>query len=596
MSSTRRFANYPKAREGPATPYVSGVEKNPVLRGWPLIVGSNLIIRSTTIANLFWSNAHFGKIKDIPGLDKLQYRYEPTVIPIAEENASTQVELGPELYIRMPDDLPGRYYTVADYHEAYKTGQVTPLQVAKALLPIIRRDLTPPGKYSSAWVSSDVHRILTDAKASTERYASGKFLSIVDGVPFGVKDDTDVEGYVSHWGMAYDPKLAFFRPAKKTSESVSHILKAGGIMIGKQTQHELGSDTTGCNPRWGSPINWYNKSYYTGGSSSGAGSALGAGLVPISIGTDAGGSCRLPPSFNGVYAIKTSHGRTETMTTSVCVTSPMATNVTDLIVAYRLISQPNFDDPSQSLFSRSIPTSPPVRKFIGIYPEWFQDATPEVVDLCEKAINYLTSKCGYEVVHISIPYIREGQVAHGASCLGEAAETARMRTPNPADRFSIVNHVNKVLLAVGAQTSMLDYCKFSQLRELHMEHLAFLFQEYPGLFIMTPAAPDAGYKISPSDEEYGFSDTNMTLRSMRYAWLANWTGCPAAVAPVGYVNPEVGEGKLSVSLMAMGEWGAEEQLLSWAREVETYLNEVYPGGRIKPQDWANVLDMAKKID
>lgn len=135
--------------------------------------------------------------------------------------------------------------------------------------------------------------------------------------------------------------------------------------------------------------------------------------------------------------------------------------------------------------------------------------------------------------------------------------------------------------------------KGGQLRGLLMEHLAFLFKKHPNLLIVTPTVPEAGWKIHPGDQAYGFSDGNATIRTMMYIWLANATGCPAVSAPVGYVDAEVGEGKLPVGLMAMGEWGAEEQLLAWAKDAETYLNTVREGGRFRSKDWADVVEIAK---
>ena len=134
--------------------------------------------------------------------------------------------------------------------------------------------------------------------------------------------------------------------------------------------------------------------------------------------------------------------------------------------------------------------------------------------------------------------------------------------------------------------------KYFSFNELLMEHLAFLWKKYPDMLIVTPTVPEAGWPIHPGDQAYGFSDGNVTIRNMMYIWLANSTGCPAVTAPVGYADAEQGEGKLPVGLMAMGEWGAEEQLLAWAKEAEAYVNEVYEGGRYRPQEWADVVKIA----
>lgn len=130
-----------------------------------------------------------------------------------------------------------------------------------------------------------------------------------------------------------------------------------------------------------------------------------------------------------------------------------------------------------------------------------------------------------------------------------------------------------------------------------VEHLAFLFAKHPGLLILTPTAPEAGWRIHPGDGAYGFSDGNVTIRNMMYVWLANSTGCPAVSCPVGYADPEPGSGsgKLPIGLMAMAEWGAEEQLLAWARETEDYLHGG-SGGRRRPEEWADVVKLAGEVE
>ncbi|RYP73682.1 hypothetical protein DL770_007733 [Monosporascus sp. CRB-9-2] len=594
MASAQRFAGYPPAREGPKTVYAYSEDKNPVMRGWPLVIAANLVTRSSGLAKLLWSNAKFGVANDIAGLDDYHSRLQPIVTPLLTDgSAPTKAEITEDLRERQPEDLAGRFYSAADYHELYKSGRLTPLQVAKALLP-----LTTQGKYKSAWAAMNEPLVLAAAKSSTERYANGEPLGILDGVPIGAKDDIDAEGYISHIGLAYDPSEPFFKPAKKTIWPLAQLEAAGALLIGKLAMHELGSDTSGCNPRRGTPVNWNNPSYYPGGSSSGGGSAICAGLVPIALGTDAGGSIRIPSAFCGIYGLKPTLHRTYTMNSSICVIGPMAATASDLTTAYRLMSAPNPEDPVQGVFAPSVPPSPTAKRIIGIYSAWFNQASPAVLEATKKAIAYFSEKLDYEVVEITIPYIEEGQYAHSAWALVEAIDHMRGRTADPSNCLSMVNHCNRLLLSIGASTSAVDMLRYGQLRELLMEHLAFLFKKHPGLLILTPTTPEAGWRIHPGDAAYGFSDGNVTMRMSMYIWLANSTGCPAASAPVGYADPEpgAGPGKLPVSLMAMGEWGAEEQLLAWAREAEGYLNDTCEGGRRRPEEWADVVALAGKAD
>ena len=524
---------------------------------------------------------------------------QPTVIPLADPSAPAAAPTFEEELLRPQDAArPGRWASFADYHALYKTGKVTPLQVVEALLPVIDRTRANPTEYSTAWLDIHTEEVLAAAKASTERWAAGTPLGVLDGVPFGVKADCEVKGYVNTMGMAVRQDYDYFsKPAAESIWPVRKLEEVGAIMVGKMNQHEIGMDTTGCNAATGTPTNWYNKAYYPGGSSSGAGSSLGAGLVPLCIGTDAGGSIRIPPAIAGQYSLKTSHSRTMAMNSSMCIVGPMASNVADLTIAYRLIAQPNPVDPVQGLFAPSRPPAAGDKKLLGICHPWIARATPAVREHFDRAVEHFTKRLGYEVVDIDIPFLREGQVAHGATCLAEAADHAKDRVlpgnPKGQHWLDLLGPANQVMTAVGSQTTANDYMKFAQVRATIMAHLAFLFETHgPGLLIASPMMPDVGYAATPGDERYGFTDGNRAIRSMTYAWLANTSGCPAATVPVGYADVDKGSGKLPVGMLAMGMWGEEERLLSWAADGERYIRDVYPGGRLKPEGWVDVIGLA----
>lgn len=141
-----------------------------------------------------------------------------------------------------PASLTGRFSSVADYHELYKSGAATPTQVIEALLPLIERDREPgPKEYAIAFTQVRARELLEAAAASTQRWAQGKPLSYLDGVPFGVKDDVDVEGYVSMMGMRVnDAYKYFYTLPQRTAWPVKKLKEAGAIMLGKLNQHEIG--------------------------------------------------------------------------------------------------------------------------------------------------------------------------------------------------------------------------------------------------------------------------------------------------------------------------------------------------------------------
>lgn len=136
-----------------------------------------------------------------------------------------------------PENTPGRFYTVADYHDAYKSGRLTPSDVVEVLLPLIRRDVAKRSSHSTAFTETQVDAVRRAAEASTRRWKEGKSLGRLDGVPFGAKDDLDVKGYKRHIGTEKD-----YTEGKEveTSWCVAKVEEAGGIMVGKLSMHELG--------------------------------------------------------------------------------------------------------------------------------------------------------------------------------------------------------------------------------------------------------------------------------------------------------------------------------------------------------------------
>ena len=112
----------------------------------------------------------------------------------------------------------------------------TPTDVANTLLPLIRRDLSSAGPHSIAFLESQVDLVKRAAEASTARYASGKPLSSLDGVPIAAKDEVEMKGYKRTLGS----KMDFTNAADETAWCVKMLEDAGAIIIGKTSMHEMG--------------------------------------------------------------------------------------------------------------------------------------------------------------------------------------------------------------------------------------------------------------------------------------------------------------------------------------------------------------------
>ncbi|KAL8824051.1 MAG: hypothetical protein Q9170_008267, partial [Blastenia crenularia] len=491
--SQTQFYGYPQPREAPETaPYTAPPANNPVVRGLPLSIIGTLSTKVNLIPSFLWTNTGFGTLRQIKDLDNYEARYDPTVIRISssvddkqnEESSTTEVP-----------PSPNPHYSSATYTKLYTSNKTTPSKVIEGLLSRISSSKL----HSTAFLQIIPEKVVAAAEASTARYAAGKPLSPLDGVPVAIKDELDLDGYEKSLGSPLD----FTRKEGGTSWCIRKCEEAGAIVIGKLNMHELGLDTTNNNPTHGTPLNPHNPHYYTGGSSGGSAYAVASGLIPIAHGADGGGSIRIPASYCGLYGLKPSHGRisispTLSLASSNGVHGPIASNMADLELAYRILATSEKENPVSALFAPPSP-SPTLsshklkgERYIGIYNPWFDSASPSVLSACKAALAHYTSPAGggYETVSITVPHLHSGQLAHAMTILSEISSAI----PSPPP--STLTASNKLLTSVGARTPALDLLLAQKLRNLLMQHLAYLFQKYPGMLIVTPTTPNAGWRIS----------------------------------------------------------------------------------------------------
>ncbi|KAK8131485.1 hypothetical protein PG984_007923 [Apiospora sp. TS-2023a] len=556
-----------------------------------------------------WHNAGFGSLRRIwSHIGTAEPRFVPTVyshdVPGLdrgpEEAAGASAAPGINAADQMDCALNPIFTncSVAQYRKRYLSGDLTPLAVVKALLPLIRRDVSPPGAHSTAWIHVKVDLVLQAAEASTLRYRNKQSLGPLDGVPAAVKDQYDVDGYVTTFGSPHDFTSREHVGNTYSSWCVQKLQDAGAIIVGKLNMHEFAAGKC---------------SYYTGGSSSGSAYAVAAGLIPIALGTDGGGSIRIPASFCSVFGLKPSHGRLSYLPgqnhDSTCeVNGPIAVDMGSLATVYSVISQPHPTSPfppaprlREMLSPNAIDSTPRV---LGVPEAWFDRAKPGVQELCRGMINWLVKHKGYTVVPIEIPFLTEGQAAHALSVVADMA-TAIL----PDTHARGVSPAVRILLAMGRETGAGDYLLAQRLRRVLMEHLAWLWQRHPGLLVVTPTTAGAGWPIGRTPERelaHGVSDSGHSLQTMEYVWLANFCGMPSLSVPAGYVVPEDGDGgasdagrvaekgtpgRVPVGLMATAEWTREDVLMRFGCDAEELTTESYS----RPEGWVDLLRAAQGV-
>ena len=185
------------------------------------------------VARWLWSNAGLGRLRLIHEIGTYEPRWDPTVIPIDPEREVTKAFQLPTAKRISKELKPSRrHLSVTDFHNAYMTKDITPVQVVKALLKTIESDKS----HQAAFISIKPAACLTAAARSTERYQSGQALGPFDGVPIAVKDEVDLADHPRGYGSW----LVTLKGAERSSWCVERLEKAGAIVIGKLNMHEYG--------------------------------------------------------------------------------------------------------------------------------------------------------------------------------------------------------------------------------------------------------------------------------------------------------------------------------------------------------------------
>ncbi|KAJ4759942.1 Glutamyl-tRNA(Gln) amidotransferase subunit A [Rhynchospora pubera] len=464
---------------------------------------------------------------------------------------------------------PFLYWKIRDYAHAYRHNITTPSLVAEQLISAIKEWSTTNSSMPML-IHFNPDNVRSQAEASTSRFVEGKPISILDGIFIAIKDDVDCYPFPSRSGTSWFDQV---RKVDKDATCVARLRKCGAILIGKANMHELGLGVTGNNPNHGTARNPHALDRYTGGSSSGPASIVSSGLCPAAIGTDGGGSVRIPSSLCGIVGLKTTYGRTD-MTGVVCdggtveVVSQLAASVEDAMLVYSAIAG---SSPSDKISLRPSPLSLPTLSSsdnlnilqsvkLGKYSEWFHDVSnTEISTKCEDALQLLCSTFGSQIEEIVLPELEEMRTAHIVSIGSES-----LFPLNPyclEGRRSDFTLDTRTSLALFGSFSASDYVACQRLRRRIMYYFMEAFKKVD--IIVTPTTGMTSPKIPPSALKVGESDYDVSGYLMRFVQPGNLLGLPAISVPIGHDKDG-----LPIGLQLIGRPWAEASLLRAAFALE----------------------------
>src|SRR5262245_5384353 len=227
--------------------------------------------------------------------------------------------------------------SAAGLSRLYRKGKASPVEAMKAVLK--RTERVNPD--INAFCRVDAALALRLARASARRWQKGEPLSPLDGVPVSIKELVRVKG----WAASMGSKLPDTAPVEEDAPAVARLREAGAIVFAQNTSPEYGHKAVTDSPLNGITRNPWKLDRTPGGSSGGAGAAVAAGLGPIAIGTDGGGSVRIPSSFTGLVGLKATFGRVPawppSMTGDLANTGPMARTAQDCALMMDVIARPD---------------------------------------------------------------------------------------------------------------------------------------------------------------------------------------------------------------------------------------------------------------
>lgn len=410
--------------------------------------------------------------------------------------------------------------------EGYARGSVSPVDVAEAVAH--RIDDREP-QLNALWFRDDPGELHREAHASAERWAAGRPLSPLDGVPITLKEN------ISRAGIPMPAGCAGVTPVVPDHDApiTRRVRAAGMLLLGSTVMPDWGMLSSGNSSLHGRTLSPLHPDWSTGGSSSGAGAAAAAGYGPLHVGTDIGGSIRLPGTWLGLATLKPSAGRIPLHTPYLGrVAGPMARTAADCALLMSVLAGPDPVDwtslPAEDVDWRTTPVDVTGLR-VGVWTDPGYGMPPEAPTVAAvRAVADQLASAGAEVVEVG-PWL-EQELLDGIDRFWRARSLADFTRLSPEMQARVLPYVAEWARGAEGLTGLqlMDaYAAFGQVQARTVA--AWAAAGDPDLVIspVAPcAAPAADLPMPYPDEGCGLWHINFTM-----PW--NMTGQPAGTVAAG---------------------------------------------------------------
>ena len=476
----------------------------------------------------------------------------------------------------MADDL--HFKTLTELQSLLSSGDMSSVELTQAL--INRKEAVDP--QVQAFNSLNTEGALAEAEAADQRRAAGEIKGPLDGIPIGLKDVISVKDRP----LTCSSKMLedFVSPYDATS--TAKLKHAGAVLFGRLNMDEFAMGSSTENSAFKTTFNPWDLERVAGGSSGGSAAAVSAGSVPVSLGSDTGGSIRQPASFCGVVGMKPTYGRVSRFglvayASSLDQIGPFGRSVKDVASVLQAIAG---HDPKDSTsieqdvpdYSAAVASSKGPWK-LGVPKEYFGEGLdPEVKESVQKAIDYYADQ-GCEIQEVSMPNMNLAVATYYIIATAEASSNlARFDGVRYTHRSKEIENAidlyfksraegfgDEVKLRIILGTYVLSsgyydayYLRAQKVRTLIRQDFMKAYEQVDAL--LTPTSPFVSFKAGEKNE-----DPLAMYLSDIYTISANLAGIPGLSLPCG-LNSE----GLPIGLQILGKPFGEADLLAIGNAYE----------------------------
>ncbi len=447
--------------------------------------------------------------------------------------------------------------TLLEAAAALRRTEVTATELTAAARQRIER--LNPSTNAMQTVMADAAR--ERAKEADEELARGEGRGPLHGIPVAVKDLFYTQGVRTTAGS----KL-FENYVPDHDAAVVESLRAGGaVLIGKTGMHELAYGITSSNPHFGAIRNPWDRDRIPGGSSGGSGAAVAAGMVSMAMGSDTGGSIRIPATYCGVVGLKPTYGRVSRygampLGFSLDHMGPLTRSVRDAGAVLNVIAghDPRDETSSHRPVENYVPDLEPSLRGLRVgLPEnfYFERLDPDVEAAVRAAVHTAEAR-GAEIVTLRVPDIAAINTVARVILLAEASA---LLEPHLEHRDLFGGDV-LALLDQGRLLPATDYINAQRLRSAMQHEFAGVWSRVDCLF--TPTAPITAPRIGETTATIGSANEDVRLATTRLVRAINLLGVPAISIPCG-----VDHRGLPIGLQIVGQPFAEALILRVAQAL-----------------------------